>query len=69
MRTEATQTVVRLNGVDTGHFPKSELIKTVLTDESSFACYGTSERGVCGQAYCLWRDDCFDAAHQQGELS
>jgi len=69
MKLEAVRTVARARGIKPGHLPKSELIRSIQIAEGNFACFATATRGQCDQAGCLWREDCFRSAQQQGGLS
>jgi hypothetical protein len=42
--------------------------KAIQTTERNFDCFATACKGVCDQAGCSSREDCFDAA-RSGKLS
>jgi len=41
---------------------KIDIIRRLQRDEGNFDCFATAYDGVCDQANCLWRKDCFEAA-------
>ncbi len=68
MRLEEIRTIAKSHGIKPNKLSKTELIKSIQTDEGSFDCFATAYDGVCDQFDCCWREDCFEAA-QQGEPS
>lgn len=69
MKMEEIRNIAKSRGVHPGRMSKIELIKTIQSDEGNFDCFATAYDGECDRMNCLWREDCFDAAQQQGELS
>lgn len=69
MKLEEVRSVAQLHGIKPGHLPKSELIRSIQRAEGNFACFATAAHGECDQIHCLWREDCFRSAQQQGGLS
>ncbi len=41
---------------------KTDIVRAIQRAEGNFDCFGTAIRGVCSQAQCLWRTDCFKAS-------
>lgn len=41
---------------------KQELVRAIQRAEGNFDCFGSAMEGVCDQAACLWRQDCFAEA-------
>ena len=70
MKLENVRSIAKSHSIKAGHLSKTELIKAIQTEEGNFACFASAYSGECNQADCLWREDCFDAAHHKnGELS
>ncbi|MBI1887571.1 MAG: SAP domain-containing protein [Nitrosomonadales bacterium] len=72
MKLEDVRTIAKSHSIKLDHLSKTGLIKAIQKDEGNFDCFATARNGECDQADCLWRDDCFDAAHKlttRGELS
>lgn len=63
MKLEDIRTIAKSRSIKPNHLSKTELIKSIQTDEGNFDCFATANNGECDQADCLWREDCFDAAH------
>lgn len=69
MNMEDIRAIAKSHGVNPGKLFKTELIKTIQIKEGNFDCYSTAYDGVCDQANCLWRVDCFNAAlTRKGEI-
>jgi hypothetical protein len=69
MKLEEIRSIAKSHSIKTGHLPKAALIKAIQTGEGNFDCFATAYSGECDQANCIWREDCFEAAHKEGELS
>ncbi|MBI5430355.1 MAG: SAP domain-containing protein [Nitrosomonadales bacterium] len=69
MKLEVIRNMAKSRSIKPGHLSKTELIKTIQAQEGNFTCFATAYDGVCDQGGCLWREDCFGAAHHQGALS
>lgn len=69
MKLEEVRNIAKQHSIKPNHLSKSELIKTIQTQEGNFDCFATATSGECDQVNCLWREDCFDSAAHQGELS
>lgn len=68
MKIEEVRSMAKSQGIHPGKLSKTGLIRMIQTEEGNFDCFGTAYGGVCDQADCLWRNDCFDTA-QKGEPS
>ena len=66
MRLEVVRAIAKSHGIHTGKRTKTDLIKSIQSNEGNFDCYATATLGVCDQGECLWRDDCFSTV-KQGE--
>lgn len=62
MKLEEIRSIAKAHGIKPNKLSKTELIKSIQTDEGNFDCFATAYDGVCDQMNCLWREDCFDAA-------
>ena len=67
MKLKEIRTIAESFSIKPSNLSKTELIKSIQTEEGNFDCFATAYDGVCDQADCLWREDCFEAA--RGELS
>ena len=54
--------IAKSKNINPGKHSKAELIKAIQTAEGNIVCFATAYDGVCDQAGCSWREDCFDAA-------
>lgn len=68
MKLENIRGITKSRSIKTTHLSKSDLIRTIQIGEGNFDFFATAGDGVCDQADCLWREDCFDTA-LKGELS
>jgi hypothetical protein len=68
MKLENIRSIARMRGIPHEDLSKTELIRMLQICEGNFNCFGTAVAGVCDQADCLWREDCFATA-RKGELS
>jgi hypothetical protein len=70
MRLEDIRAIAKTHGIKPNHLSKPELIRAIQKDEGNFDCFATAYSGICDQAGCMWREDCFASAHKhKGELS
>lgn len=53
--------IARENGIKPGRMSKIDLVRTIQQMEGNYACFSTTVSSECGQAGCLWRDDCLTA--------
>lgn len=63
MRVDEVREIAESNKIKPGKLSKTELIKTIQLVEGNFDCFATAHNGECDQLDCLWRADCFAAAH------
>lgn len=63
MKLEDIRTIAKSHSIKPNRLSKTELIKSIQTAEGNFDCFVSAKNGECDQADCLWREDCFDAAH------
>ncbi len=64
MRIEEVRSLARHRGLKPGKLNKVDLIRLLQREEGNFDCFATAVDGVCDQAGCLWREDCFAAARR-----
>lgn len=69
MKLEEVRSIAKSHSIKPNHLSKSELIRTIQTEEGNFDCFATAYGGECDQVNCLWREECFGAATAKGELS
>ena len=62
MKMEQVRSIAKSQGINPGKLPKTELIKSIQTEEGNFDCFATAYAGECDQVGCSWREDCFEAA-------
>ena len=58
MKLAEIKEVAARKGVKAGKMTKAELIRAVQTAEGNPACFGSGRAADCGEADCLWREDC-----------
>ncbi len=58
MKLVEIRAIAAQQGIKSGKMNKGELIRTIQTAEGNEACFGSGLAVACGQAQCLWRDDC-----------
>lgn len=68
MKLADVRSIAKSHSIKPEHLSKAELIKAVQREEGNFDCFATAYDGVCDQAGCRWREDCFAAA-SAGALS
>jgi hypothetical protein len=64
MKIEEVRSIAKAHHIKTAHLSKSELIRSIQSDEGNFDCFGTAIGGECDQVNCIWREDCFGAARE-----
>jgi hypothetical protein len=58
MKLTEIKEVAKQRGIAAGRMKKRDLVRTIQKSEGSIECYYTGRSGICGQAACLWRNDC-----------
>lgn len=58
MKTEEIKEIAKQRGVKTGKMKKDEIIRAIQEAEGNPTCFDTGKATGCGQADCLWREDC-----------
>lgn len=62
MKMEEVRSIAKSQGLNPGKLSKTELVKSIQTEEGNFDCFTTAYAGECDQVGCSWREDCFEAA-------
>jgi hypothetical protein len=58
MNMQEIKSIAKDRGVKVGSMKKVELVQAIQRAEGNEACFGTGRSAECGQATCLWKDDC-----------
>jgi len=58
MKLDEIREIARQRGLKPGKMKKGELIRAIQEAEGNPVCFATGSAAVCGQAECLWREDC-----------
>lgn len=58
MKVEEIKVIAKQHGIKVGKLKKAELVRAIQEAEGNNACFETGQAAGCGQAGCLWRDDC-----------
>jgi hypothetical protein len=62
MNMQEVRVIAKNYKIDSVGMSKIDIIHRVQREEGNFDCYGTAYSGVCDQANCKWREDCFEAS-------
>lgn len=68
MKMEEIRSIAKSHHIKPAHLSKTELIKSIQSEEGNFDCFASASSGECDQYDCIWREDCFAAA-REGDLS
>ncbi len=68
MEIDAVRSIAQDKCIDPGSLSKTELIRSIQTQEGNFDCFASAVGGECDQSGCSWREDCFESA-RMGETS
>ena len=58
MKIDEIRVIAKRMDVKTGKMKKGEIIRAIQEAEENLICFDTAKADACGQARCLWRDDC-----------
>lgn len=58
MKIEEIREIAKQRGMKAGKMKKVEIIRAIQQAEGNPTCFATGMVAECGQANCLWRDDC-----------
>lgn len=65
MQMQEIRTIAKNFGIKTSRQNKVELVRSIQMAEGNFNCFATAVNGICDQAGCSWRNDCFEAAKKK----
>jgi hypothetical protein len=58
MKLQEVKRIAKNMGLDAAKLTKDDLIRTIQVKEGNVPCFGVGKAAECGQAVCLWREDC-----------
>ena len=58
MKITQVKEIATQRGVKAGKLNKGDLVRTIQQSEDNEPCFDTGKAASCGQAGCLWREDC-----------
>jgi hypothetical protein len=58
MNLQQIKEIARQRDLTVGKMNKSDSIRAIQEKEGNFPCFKTDKADECGQANCLWREDC-----------
>jgi hypothetical protein len=58
MRIDQIKEIARLHNLKVAKAKKSDLVRAIQQAEGNRPCFDSNSSGECGQAACLWREDC-----------
>jgi len=58
MKLQGIKDIAKQKGVSLGKMNKRDSIRAIQASEGNGPCFGNGRAGECGQADCLWREDC-----------
>ncbi len=58
MKLEEIKAIAKQHDIKAGKMKKTELVRAIQQAEGNDQCFVTGMSSVCGQADCLWREDC-----------
>lgn len=58
MKISEIKEIAKQRGIRTANMKKGEIIRSIQEAEGNPTCFDAGKAAACGQADCLWRDDC-----------
>ena len=58
MKVDEVKEIAKQFGIKAGKMNKADLIKAIQNNEGNAPCFASGKAAECGQAECLWREDC-----------
>ena len=58
MKVDEVKEIAKQFGIKAGKMNKADLIKAIQNNEGNVPCFASGKAAECGQAECLWREDC-----------
>ena len=64
MKMQEIRDLAKEFGIKTSRMSMVKLVQTIQLSEGNFSCFASAVDGVCDQAGCKWRENCFTAARK-----
>ena len=58
MKVDEIREIAKQNNIKAGKMKKADLVRAIQQAEGNQVCFDTGTADQCGQAGCLWREDC-----------
>ena len=58
MKLDEIKEIAKQNNIKAGKMKKADLVRAIQQAEGNEVCFETGQANTCGQAACLWREDC-----------
>lgn len=58
MTLDEIKAIARQHNIPPGRAKKIDLVRTIQLAEGNQPCFSSGIAATCGQASCLWREDC-----------
>jgi hypothetical protein len=58
MKIAEIKKIAKQHNIKAGKSKKSDLVRAIQQAEGNLSCFDSNISGQCGQATCLWREDC-----------
>lgn len=58
MKLDEIREIAKQHNIKPGKMKKADLVRAIQQAEGNQACFETGKAETCGQADCLWREDC-----------
>lgn len=65
MNMKEIRDIAKAQGIKPGKQTKVNLVRAIQLQEGNYACFATNCGEQCGQALCLWREDCLKLVQEQ----
>lgn len=58
MKLDQIREIAKQHNIKAGKMKKADLVRAIQLAENNEICFETGQADSCGQADCLWREDC-----------
>jgi len=58
MKLDEIREIAKQHNIKVGKMKKADLVRAIQQAENNAVCFETGQSNSCGQADCLWREDC-----------
>ncbi len=58
MKMQELREIAKKRGIKTANMKKADIIRAIQRDEGNADCFDSGNADKCGQAECLWKDEC-----------